>query len=64
MEKVTVSSYEFAELSKKNGFQVNVNSLESAREKYERFINDFHDVMDEMMKPEHDDIFPADIVSL
>jgi len=39
-------------------------TLSNSREKNSIFLNASQDVIEEMMKPEYDDIFPADIVAI
>jgi hypothetical protein len=64
MKNVTVSGEEFKILAEKNGLSSKFASSEDSRLRYEKQLNDFHDVMKEMMKPEYDRVFPADVVSL
>lgn len=64
MKKVTISKAEFEMMAEKNCLPLDPDVAENARLMFEEWINDFHDVMEEMMQPEYDDIFPASIVSL
>lgn len=63
MTKMKLSEEELRAAAKKLGIPLNEAVLEDTRKTLEGWLNDTHDVSEEMRKDEYDDVIPASLTS-